>query len=179
MPPPNENNDLLCEIEERYSALLQRFLAPIHDELAALRYLASILDGTNTRGVSCPDRGLDMHIACQVVNSIFTNKAAVSRFVAHCTMKELARTGTPFETSSANPSQPSDSCPALLLAALSFSQFSSARLDTTQSKRSLITSPVGKKHVYLQRSIVGSAFLSMANDHIVRWKDSTMRNAGL
>lgn len=179
MPPPNENNDLLCEIEEMYSALLQRFLAPIHDGLAALRYLASILEGTNTRGVSCRDRGPDMHIACQVVNSIFTNKATVSRFVAHCTIKELARTGTPFENSSANPSQPSNSCPALLLAALSFSQFSSAPSDITQSKRSLITSPVGKKHVYLQRSIVGSAFLSMANDHIVRWKDSTMRKAGL
>ena len=168
MAPPN-NAELLREIEARFSALLQQFLAPIQDELAALRYLSSLLAGTNTvPAANAEDPCRNVHIACQLVNSIFSNKGTVSRFVAHCTVKELARTGAPFETSNSSSSHPSDSCPTLILAALSFSQFSSTTADSAKSKRSLISSPVGKKHVYLKRSIVGSAFFSMANDQIVR-----------
>jgi len=178
MAPPN-NENILRDVEARFSALLQQFLAPIQEELAALRYLSSLLAGTNTvPAASAEDPYRSVHIACQLVNSIFSNKATVSRFVAHCTVKELARTGAPFQTSCPSSSHPSSSCPTLLLAALSFSQFSSTPADSAKSKRSLISSPVGKKHVYLKRSIVGSAFFSMANDQVVRWKDSTSRKAG-
>ena len=177
-----------AKFEERFASLEQYMrdsLSSIQLELACIRYMASAAAGTNTvPSVVLDERSRKAGQIATLVSSLFNNRQVTSRFVAFRTVAELVKTFVDANllnncNSRSATSPQVDSCTTLLLAALSFSQTSSSNSEVRQSKRSLIGTAVGKRHVFLKRSIIGTAFISMANDRIVRWKDSTSRNAGV
>ena len=173
-----------AQFEERFAYLeqyLRDSLSSVQMELACIRYMASAAAGTNVvPPVVLEERSRKSAQVTTLVSSLFNNRLVTSRFVAFRTIAEFIKTSvTPNSFCATSvPCSNEDSCTTLLLASLSFSQTSSSNSEVRQSKKSLIGTAVGKKHVFLKRAIVGTAFISMANDRIVRWKDSATRNSG-
>ena len=177
-----------AKFEEQFATLEQYMsdsLSSIEMELGCIRYMTLVAAGTNTvPSIVLDERSRKSGQITTLVSSLFNNRHVTSRFVAFRTVAELAKTSVdPSLLRNLNASSEETpqvkSCTTLLLAALSFSQTSSSNAEVRQSKKSLIGTAVGKRHVFLKRSIVGTAFLSMANDRIVLWKDSATRNAGI
>ena len=177
-----------AKFEEQFASLEQYMrdsLSSIEMELACIRYMTSAAAGTNTvPSVVLEERSRRSGQITTLVSSLFNNRHVTSRFVAFRTVAELTKTSVDpslFRNLNARSDETAQvkSCTTLLLAALSFSQTSTSNAEVRQSKKSLIGTAVGKRHIFLKRSIVGTAFISMANDRIVRWKDSATRNAGI
>lgn len=97
---------------------------------------------------------------------IFETPAVQSRFLTHIFFAEIGSSVLPphFFTSTEN-------CPSLVISALLFSR--EGNVSVTDAK----SSPSGKRHYYLKKAVVGTAFLNMGKDRIIRWNDSAKRHA--
>ena len=100
-----------------------------------------------------------------IILRLILTDITISRFVMNVLIPELSESETGLQFIHLK-----ETCPSLVIGGILFSREGNKTLKTVRNDR------IGKKHFFLKRAIIGTGFMSIQQDAVVRWSDSVKRS---